>query len=106
MWEADGALVGFGALIPELLVDELNKAKAHDYDAAKAVHDKIMPITKAVYHRASHIESTPAMKLGLVDRGILRSAYVRSPIMPLEDGAREDVRRAMVSAGIDLGVSA
>jgi 4-hydroxy-tetrahydrodipicolinate synthase len=106
MWESDGALVGFGALIPELLVDELNKAKAHDYDAAKAVHDKIMPITKAVYHRPSHIESTPAMKLGLVDRGILRSAYVRSPIMPLEDGAREDVRRAMIAAGVDLAVQA
>lgn len=106
MWESDGALVGFGALIPELLVEELTRAKAHDYEAAKAVHDKILPITKAVYHRASHIESTPAMKLGLVDRGILRSAYVRSPIMPLEDAAREDVRRAMIGAGIELGVPA
>lgn len=106
MWESDGALVGYGALIPELLIEELTKAKAHDYDGAKAVHDKILPITKAVYHRASHIESTPAMKLGLVDRGILRSAHVRSPIMPLEDGAREEIRRAMIGAGIELGVSA
>jgi 4-hydroxy-tetrahydrodipicolinate synthase len=106
MWESDGALVGFGALIPELLVDELTKAKSHDYDAAKAVHDKILPITRAVYHRPSHIESTPAMKLGLVDRGILRSAYVRSPIMPLDAAARDDVRRAMIAAGIELGVPA
>lgn len=104
MWESDGALVGFGALIPELLIDELQKAKAHDYDAAKAVHDRILPITKAVYHRSSHIESTPAMKLGLVERGILRSATVRSPLLPLEDSAREVIRRAMVDAGVELGV--
>lgn len=106
MWESDGALVGYGALIPELLVEELQKAKAHDYDAAKEVHDRMLPITKAVYHRASHIESTPAMKLGLVERGILRSAYVRSPLMPLEEGARENIRQAMLSAGVDLGVHA
>jgi 4-hydroxy-tetrahydrodipicolinate synthase len=104
MWESDGALVGFGALIPELLVDELQKAKAHEYDAAKAVHDRILPITKAVYHRSSHIESTPAMKLGLVERGILRSATVRSPLMPLEDSAREVIRRSMIDAGVELGV--
>ncbi|MET0457192.1 MAG: dihydrodipicolinate synthase family protein [Mycobacterium sp.] len=106
MWESDGALVGYGALIPELLVEELEKAKAHDYDAAKEVHDRMLPITKAVYHRTSHIESTPAMKLGLVERGILRSAYVRSPLMPLEDGASENIRNAMLAAGVDLGVRA
>ncbi|GFG49378.1 dihydrodipicolinate synthase family protein [Mycolicibacterium agri] len=106
MWESDGALVGYGALIPELLVELLQKAKAHDYDSAKEVHDRMLPITKAVYHRASHIESTPAMKLGLVERGILRSAYVRSPLMPLEEGARENIRLAMQSAGVELGVRA
>jgi len=106
MWESDGALVGYGALIPELLVELLQKAKAHDYESAKEVHDRMLPITKAVYHRASHIESTPAMKLGLVERGILRSAYVRSPLMPLEEGARENIRLAMQSAGVELGVRA
>jgi 4-hydroxy-tetrahydrodipicolinate synthase len=106
MWESDGALVGYGALIPELLVEELTKAKAHDYAAAKEVHDRTLPITRAVYHRTSHIESTPAMKLGLVERGILRSAHVRSPLMPLEPGARENIRAAMIAAGVDLGVPA
>ena len=106
MWESDGALVGYGALIPELLVEELTKAKAHDYAAAKEVHDRMLPITKAVYHRTSHIESTPAMKLGLVERGILRSAHVRSPLMPLEPSARENIRAAMIAAGVDLGVPA
>ncbi|WP_298889710.1 dihydrodipicolinate synthase family protein [uncultured Serinicoccus sp.] len=103
MWESDGALVGYAALIPELMVELLHAAQAHDYDRAKAVHDRMLPITQAVYHRASHIESTTAMKLGLVDRGLIADATVRPPLMPLEDGAREEIRSALASAGVPLG---
>lgn len=102
MWEADGALVGYAALIPELMVELLEAAKAHDYDLAKATYDRMLPITRAVYHRTSHIESTTAMKLGLVDRGIITGATVRAPLMPLEDGAREQIREALATAGVNL----
>jgi 4-hydroxy-tetrahydrodipicolinate synthase len=101
MWESDGALVGFGALVPELMVELLTKAKAHDYDAAKAVYDRMGPLTKVVYHRASHIESTPAMKLGLVRRGLLPSATVRPPLMPLDDLADQEITAALKVAGIE-----
>ncbi|WP_026851840.1 dihydrodipicolinate synthase family protein [Glaciibacter superstes] len=102
MWESDGALVGYAALIPELMVELLEKAKAHDYDAAKATYDRMIPITRAVYHRASHIESTIAMKIGLVQRGIIRTATVRSPLMPLEDGAPAQIRATLAAAGVSL----
>jgi 4-hydroxy-tetrahydrodipicolinate synthase len=102
MWESDGALVGYAALIPELMVELLEKAKAHDYDAAKEAYDRMIPITRAVYHRKSHIESTTAMKLGLVARGIIRTATVRSPLMPLEDGAAEQIRTTLENAGVSL----
>jgi 4-hydroxy-tetrahydrodipicolinate synthase len=100
MWESDGALVGYAALIPELMVELLEKAKSHDYDAAKAVYDRLAPITKAVYHRTSHIESTAAMKIGLVKRGILAHDTVRPPLMPLEDGAYVDIASALDQAGV------
>ncbi|WP_404437151.1 dihydrodipicolinate synthase family protein [Microbacterium aerolatum] len=102
MWESDGALVGYAALIPEMMVELLENAKAHDYDAAKATYDRMRPITRAVYHRASHIESTTAMKLGLVARGIIRTATVRSPLMPLEAGAAENIRSTLQAAGVSL----
>lgn len=102
MWESDGALVGYAALIPELMVELLTHAKAHDYNAAKATYDRMLPITRAVYHRKSHIESTTAMKLGLVARGIIRTATVRSPLMPLEAGAAENIRATLETAGVSL----
>ncbi|MCV2489302.1 dihydrodipicolinate synthase family protein [Geodermatophilus sp. YIM 151500] len=101
MWESDGALVGYGALVPELMVELLARAKAHDYDAAKAVYDRMAPLTKVVYHRASHIESTPAMKIGLVLRGLIESATVRAPLMPLDDLAVQEIGAALKHAGIE-----
>jgi 4-hydroxy-tetrahydrodipicolinate synthase len=100
MWESDGALVGYAALIPELMVELLEKAKAHDYDAAKEAYDRMAPITRAVYHRESHMESTMAMKMGLVQRGHLKNAVVRSPLLPLEESAGPGIRAALTSAGV------
>ena len=102
MWESDGALVGYAALIPELMVELLGKAKAHDYDAAKEVYDRMGPLTSAVYHRASHIESTAAMKLGLVARGLIANATVRPPLMPLAPDAGAQVTQALRQAGVEV----
>ena len=101
MWESDGALVGYAALVPELMVELLAKAKAHDYAAAKECYDRMAALTKVVYHRASHIESTPAMKLGLVRRGLLPNATVRAPLMPLDDLAEQEIADALKAAGIE-----
>src|SRR5690606_382747 len=100
MWEADGALVGYGALVPDLLADLLAKAQTKAYAAAKAAYYKLLPPTKVVDHRASHIESTPAMKLGLVHRGVLTNATVRPPLMPLDEQADKDIAAALEYAGI------
>ena len=100
MWEADGALVGYGALVPELMASLLEAAQAHDYDRAKTEYDRMAKLTELVYHRDSHIESTVAMKLGLVARGILAHAAVRAPLMPLDDRAADGIRDALALAGI------
>jgi 4-hydroxy-tetrahydrodipicolinate synthase len=100
MWESDGALVGYAALIPELMVELLEKAKSHDYDAAKECYDRMAKITSAVYHRSSHIESTAAMKIGLVQRGIIAHDSVRPPLMPLESAAHDQIATALAEAGV------
>ena len=54
----------------------------------------------SVYHRGSHMEGTVALKHGLVARGILEHATVRSPLLPLEPGAEVEIADALRSAGL------
>jgi 4-hydroxy-tetrahydrodipicolinate synthase len=98
--DVDGLLVGYGNMAPELLVEFIKAGKAQDWTAAKAIHDKLLPLTKAVYHRGSHMEGTVALKHALVARGILPHATVRSPLLPLADGADIEIADALKAAGI------
>jgi 4-hydroxy-tetrahydrodipicolinate synthase len=100
MFDVDGALVGYGALAPEPLVEFIAAGKAKDYARARAIHDRLLPITKVVYHRGSHMEGTVALKLGLVARGKLPHAAVRSPLMDLSSDAEEEIRLALEKAGL------
>ncbi|TDC20722.1 dihydrodipicolinate synthase family protein [Streptomyces sp. 8K308] len=98
MFDVDGALVGYGGLAPEPLVELIAAGKARDYVRAREVHDRLLPLTKAVYHRGSHMEGTVALKLGLVARGILDAATVRPPLRPLETGAEDEITSALKHA--------
>ena len=98
MFEVDGLLVGYGNIAPELLVDLIAAGKAKDYSAAQAIHERLLPVTKAVYHRGSHMEGTVALKWGLVNRGILDHATVREPLLPLPVGASDEIGAAFRAA--------
>ncbi|XIH65953.1 dihydrodipicolinate synthase family protein [Pantoea sp. SGAir0183] len=98
IFDVDGFLVGYGNIAPEPLIEMINAGKAQDYKKARAIHDRLMPLTKAVYHRGSHMEGTVALKHALVARGILEHATVRSPLLPLGEGAAEEIHAAMRSA--------
>ncbi|ESS37296.1 Dihydrodipicolinate synthase [Burkholderia cenocepacia KC-01] len=100
MFDVDGALVGYGGLAPEPLIELIRAGKAKDYPAARAIHDRLLPVTRNVYHRGSHMEGTVALKHGLVARGILEHATVRSPLLPLAQGADVEIADALRSAGL------
>src|SRR5207245_1674894 len=100
MFDVDGLLVGYGNIAPELLVELIKAGKAKDYPKARAIHDKLLPVTRNVYHRGSHMEGTVALKHALVARGILEHATVRSPLLPLAEGAEKEIADAMRAAGI------
>lgn len=100
MFDVDGLLVGYGNIAPEPLIDLIKAGKAMDYKAARAIHDRLLPVTRTVYHRGSHMEGTVALKHALVERGILEHATVRSPLLPLEPGAEVEIANAMRSAGL------
>ena len=98
VFDVDGLLVGYGGLAPEPLIELIAAGKAQDYPAARAVHDRLLPVTKAVYHRGSHMEGTVALKIGLKARGILPNAIIRSPLIDLSPEAEEEIAQALKSA--------
>ena len=87
-------------MTPEPLIELIAAGKAKDYKRARAIHDQLLPVTKTVYHRGSHMEGTVALKHGLGARGILEHATVRSPLMPLAPGAEVEITNALRSAGL------
>src|SRR6476646_10677367 len=100
MFDVDGALVGYGGLAPEPLIEMIKAGKAKDYKKAREIHDRLLPVTRTVYHRGSHMEGSVALKHGLVARGILEHATVRPPLLPLEPGAEVEITNALRSAGL------
>ena len=106
MFDVDGLLVGYGNVAPELLVELIEAGKAQDYPRAHAIHERLLPVTKNVYHRGSHMEGTVALKWGLVNRGILDHATVRTPLLPLPDGAEAEIAAAFSAADIGRAVVA
>jgi 4-hydroxy-tetrahydrodipicolinate synthase len=101
MFDVDGALVGYGGLAPEPLIELIAAGKARDYAKARAIHDRLLPVTRTIYHRGSHMEGTVALKHGLVARGILEHATIRSPLLPLDAGADVEIANALRSAGLE-----
>lgn len=100
MFDVDGALVGYGCIAPEPLIDMITAGKACDYVKVRALHDRLLAVTANVYHRGSHMEGTVALKWALVARGILEQAAVRSPLMPLQTGADTEIAAVMAAAGL------
>ena len=100
MFDVDGALVGYGGIAPEPLIEMIAAGKAKDYAKARALHDRLLPVTSNVYHRGSHMEGSVALKWALVARGILEHATVRPPLLPLAEGAQGEIAAAMKSAGL------
>ena len=100
MFDIDGLLVGHGNMAPELLLEYLAAGKAQDYKLARKYHEQLLPITRAVYHRGSHMEGSVALKHALRARGLVDNVNVREPLKPLGDGADAEIRAAVKASGL------
>lgn len=100
MFDIDGLLVGYGNMAPELLLEYLAAGKAQDYKLARKYHEQLLPITRAVYHRGSHMEGSVALKHALRARGLVDNVNVREPLKPLGDGADAEIRAAVKASGL------
>lgn len=101
-FDVDGFLVGYGNIAPEALLELLDAGKKGDYMKAREVHDRLLPVTKQVYHRGSHMEGTIALKWALCARGILEHPTVRSPLIPLPDEAGKEIMAACKESRLQI----
>ena len=100
MFDVDGLRVGYGNIAPELLIDLIKAGKAQDYPTARRIFEQLLPVTRTVYHRGSHMEGTVALKIGLRHRGLLDHATIREPLKDLGAAAEREIEAAFEAAGI------
>ncbi len=97
----DGALVGFGGLIPELITEVWRAVQANDFVRTRKLQSKIFPLTQAVYQIGQPSgEAHARLKEALRQRGIFGSSLMRPPVMPISSDEKRAITLALKEAGL------
>ena len=97
-----GALVGFGSLVPELITGLWKAVEANDLVAARGFEDRLLPLKLAVYGMGEPSGDAHArLKEALVQRGKIGHARMRPPVPVLSDAERRAIGEALDAAGIE-----
>jgi 4-hydroxy-tetrahydrodipicolinate synthase len=97
----DGALVGFAALIPELITEAWKAIQANDFLKTRELQSKIFPLTMAVYQVGQPSgEAHARLKEALRQRGIFSSSLMRPPVMPITEREKKEISTALKAAGL------
>jgi 4-hydroxy-tetrahydrodipicolinate synthase len=92
---ADGVISVVSNEAPRPMSDMVRAAIAGDMERARELHYRLLPLM-----RANFIESNPIpVKSALEMMGRIR-AYFRLPLVPLREERREELRAALVAAGL------
>lgn len=96
---AEGALIGFGTLATELQVEMVRLTREDRWAEARAIWERILPLEEAVY--AAPVRDYRARtKVALRVLGVIESATMRPPLMPVGQDAEAAVRSALEAAGL------
>lgn len=96
-----GAQVSLAAVVPELIVTLHDAAMAGDWTAARAIHERIYPLSVAVYRALPGNRATARLKTCLKLLGRLEHDTARPPIQPLPADEIAALRAALKVAGLD-----
>jgi 4-hydroxy-tetrahydrodipicolinate synthase len=97
----DGALVGFGSFIPDMICNLYAAVCAGDLKTAMALQAKINPLKDAVYGGGEPTGQAHArMKMAMYLAGILKSPRVQPPTRLPEGAELETIKTALRNAGM------
>lgn len=99
-----GALIGIGAILPQVWANLLRHVAAGDRAAADALYDKVCkPLMASVFENQQPkrlVAESAASKEALVQLGRIPSARVRPPAMDADEATRSVIRASLLAAGL------
>jgi 4-hydroxy-tetrahydrodipicolinate synthase len=95
----NGLLSGSGSVIPDLQAALFRAVQANDLAEARRINDRIYPLARAFY-REPWADMHNRMKEALVLLGRLPRAVVRPPLVKLTRAEIDDIRAALIEAGL------
>jgi 4-hydroxy-tetrahydrodipicolinate synthase len=92
---AEGALIGFGTLAVAEQIAMIDRLRMGDLASARRIYDEVIqPLVSVIF--APPVRNYRArVKEALVAQGVLDSAYVRPPLLPLDEEERQAVHDAV-----------
>ena len=94
-----GAQVSLAAIVPELIVALHEAAMSGDWNKAREIHERIYPLSVAIYRRVPGNRATARLKTCLKLLGRLEHDTARPPIQPLPPDEIAELRAALKYAG-------
>lgn len=94
----DGALIGFGSCIPEVVTEAWQAVKEDDFRRTRELQEEIFPMAEAIYGIGEPSGDAHArMKEALRRRGIFSSGLMRLPVLPLSEKEKTKVEAAVAN---------
>jgi 4-hydroxy-tetrahydrodipicolinate synthase len=94
-----GSQVSLAAVVPELMVALWSAAEAGEWGEARAVHDKLYPLSVAIYRDAPGGRATARLKVCLKLLGRLACDALRPPQPPVTPTEQHALELALRTAG-------
>jgi len=102
---ADGALIGFGAVMTREQVELIRLARDKRYDEAAPLAARVQRLADAIF--APPVANYRArLKEALVMLGVLESATVREPLLPIPDAEKRELAAVLAEVGLRPAVPA
>lgn len=95
-----GSQVSLAALAPEAVIDLWDAACAADWSRARACHERLYPLARAIYREAPGGRANARLKACLHILGRLGFDAVRPPFPRLTPGEYRTLERALAAAGL------
>ncbi|WP_080875825.1 dihydrodipicolinate synthase family protein [Oceanobacillus timonensis] len=101
----DGALVGFGCFVPDLIAELVKQVNNQNLAEANKVYDRIYELKQAIYKMdepssTSHLR----MKEAMYQRGLISSSLARRPVLPLTEEERQEISEGLKKVGLSVEV--